>query len=108
MRGTAARSALVIDLFAPTYRQTLPTPPASLSRTASFRSESVYAQDVMRSGPFTLLLGARWNSFREDVFNRLSRRDLATDDKGLTPRAALSWQVAGGVSRYASWANRSA
>ncbi|MEH3041099.1 MAG: TonB-dependent siderophore receptor [Sphingomonas paucimobilis] len=103
LRGTAARPALLIDLFAPTYRQTLPTPPASLSRTASFRSESVYAQDVVRSGPFTLLLGARWNSFREDVFNRLTRRDLATDDRGVTPRAALSWQVASGVSLYASW-----
>ncbi|WP_236552855.1 TonB-dependent siderophore receptor [Sphingomonas sp. 8AM] len=102
-RGTPARPILLIDLFAPVYGQPLPTPPASLSRTASFRSESVYAQDVIRSGPFTLLLGARWNSFRENVFNRLTRRTLATDDRGVTPRAALSWQAAPGVSLYTSW-----
>lgn len=102
-RGTATRPALPIDLFAPVYGQPLPIPPASLSRTASFRSESVYAQDVVRSGSFTLLLGARWNSFREDVFNRLTRRDLDTDDKGVTPRVALSWQVTNGLSLYTNW-----
>lgn len=103
LRGTPARPALPIDLFAPVYDQPLPIPPASLNRTASFRSESVYAQDVVRSGPFTLLLGARWNHFREDVFNRLTRQELDTRDKGVTPRAALSWQVASGVSLYTSW-----
>lgn len=102
-RGTPAGPILLIDLFSPAYGQPLPTPPASLSRTASFRSESVYVQDVVRSGPFTLLLGARWNSFREDVFNRLTRRAFDTDDKGVTPRAALSWQMAPGVSLYTSW-----
>ena len=103
LRGTAARPALLIDLFAPAYGQTLPVPPASLSRTASFRSESLYAQDVVHSGPVTVLLGARWNTFRENVFNRLSQRELATDDKGVTPRAAASWQISPGISLYASW-----
>ncbi|MET1755788.1 TonB-dependent siderophore receptor [Novosphingobium sp. RD2P27] len=102
-RGTPAQPILVIDLFAPVYGQPLPIPPAALSRTASFRSESVYVQDVVRYGQLTLLLGARWNSFREDVFNRLTRRELDTDDAGITPRAALSWQVARGVSVYTSW-----
>lgn len=102
-RGTAARPALLIDLFAPVYGQPLPTPPATLSRTAAFRSESIYAQDVIRSGPLTLLLGARWNSFREDVVNRRTQREFDTEDRGVTPRAALSWQVAGGVSLYGSW-----
>lgn len=101
-RGTPARPILLIDLFAPVYGQPLPTPPASLSRTVAFRSESVYAQDVIRRGPFTLLLGARWNSFREDVYNRLTARQLDTRDAGVTPRAALSWQVGDGVSLYAS------
>ncbi|RIV86113.1 TonB-dependent siderophore receptor [Aurantiacibacter xanthus] len=102
-RGTPASPILLIDAFAPVYGQPLPTPPLGLSRTASFRSESVYVQDVARRGPLTLLLGARWNSFREDVFNRVTLRELDTDDRGVTPRAALSWQVATGLSLYASW-----
>lgn len=101
-RGTTTRPILLIDLFAPVYGQPLPTPPASLSRTASFRSESLYAQDVIRRGPLTVLLGARWNSFREDVFNRLTVRELDTRDAGVTPRAAVSWQIREGVSLYAS------
>lgn len=102
-RGTPARPILPIDLFAPVYDQPLPVPPAALRRAASFRSESLYAQDVIRRGPWTLLLGARWNRFREDVFNRVTRRELDTDDAGVTPRAALSWQALPGVALYASW-----
>lgn len=103
-RGTPTRPNLVIDLFNPVYGQALPVPPPNLSRTASFRSESVYAQDAMRAGDLTLLLGVRWNSFRENVFNRLTgNAKLDTVDRGVTPRAALSWQVTGGLSLYASW-----
>lgn len=103
-RGTPTRPNLVIDLFNPVYGQALPVPPPNLSRTASFRSESVYAQDAMRAGDLTLLLGVRWNSFRENVFNRLTgNANLDTVDRGVTPRAALSWQVTGGLSLYASW-----
>lgn len=103
-RGTATRPILVIDLFNPTYGQPLPVPPPSLSRTASFRSESIYAQDIVRAGNFTLLVGARWNNFRENVFNRLTGNgDLDTVDRGVTPRAALSWQLSQSVSLYTSW-----
>ncbi len=103
-RGTPTRPILAIDLFNPVYGQPLPVPPAGLSRTSSFRSESLYAQDIVQAGDFTLLLGARWNSFRENVFNRLTgNADLVTTDRGITPRAALSWKVGQGVSLYTSW-----
>lgn len=103
-RGTTTRPILVIDLFNPVYGQPLPVPPANVSRTESFRSESVYAQDIVRAGDFTLLLGARWNSFRQTVRNRLTgNADLDTVDRGVTPRAALSWQVGKGLSLYTSW-----
>jgi len=103
-RGTPANPILLIDLFDPVYGQPLPEPPIALSRTASFRSESVYAQDVIRAGAFTLLLGARWNSFREDVDNRLTGNDaLDTRDSGVTPRAALSWRASEHLTLYTSW-----
>lgn len=103
-RGTPTRPILVIDLFDPVYGQPLPVPPPGLSRTESFRSESIYGQDIVRAGDFTLLLGARWNSFRQNVFNRLiGNGDLDTVNKGVTPRAALSWQVSHGLSLYTSW-----
>ncbi|KTF70763.1 TonB-dependent receptor [Sphingomonas sp. HT-1] len=104
-RGTAIRPLLPIDLFDPVYAQTtLPVPPAFASRYTRFRSESVYAQDLIGAGPFTLLLGARWNSFRETVINRLAaNRRLETEDKGVTPRVALTWRASEALALYASW-----
>lgn len=103
-RGTATRPLLPIDLFDPVYAQgPLPTLPAFASRHSWYRSESVYAQDLIGTGPFTLLLGARWNSFRETVINRLTAARLKTVDKGVTPRAALTWQASEGLALYASW-----
>lgn len=103
-RGTPTRPILLIDLARPVYGQPLPVPPRTLDRSAAFRSESIYAQDVIRAGRFTLLLGARWNSFREDVVNHVTGNDdLRTRDHGVTPRAALSYQLTDGVSLYGSW-----
>lgn len=104
-RGTATRPLLPIDLFDPVYSQAaLPVPPAFASRYTRFRSESVYAQDLIGAGPFTLLLGARWNSFRETVINRLAaNRRLETRDKGVTPRVALTWRASAALAFYASW-----
>ncbi len=70
----------------------------------SFRSESVYAQDLITAGDFTLLIGARWNSFRETLTdNLIAGRVLRTEDKGVTPRAALTWSVTPSLSLYTSW-----
>jgi iron complex outermembrane receptor protein len=95
---------LPIDLFDPVYATTaLPVPPPFASRDSRFRSESVYAQDLIGAGPFTLLLGARWNSFRETVINRLTNRRFETVDKGVTPRAALTWRASEAIALYVSW-----
>lgn len=104
-RGTSTRPLLPIDLFDPVHATTaLPVPPPFASRDSRFRSESVYAQDLIGAGPFTLLLGARWNSFRETVINRLTaNRRFETVDKGVTPRAALTWRASAAVALYASW-----
>jgi iron complex outermembrane receptor protein len=103
-RGTPTRPLLPIDLFDPVYASTaLPVPPPFASRDSRFRSESVYAQDLIGAGPFTLLLGARWNSFRETVLNRLTGARLNTVDKGVTPRAALTWKASEALAFYASW-----
>ncbi|OAN65404.1 TonB-dependent siderophore receptor [Sphingomonas sp. TDK1] len=103
-RGTPTRPLLPIDLFDPVYAQgPLPVPPRFASRHSWYRSESVYAQDLISAGPFTLLLGARWNSFRETVVNRLTAARLETVDKGITPRAALTWKAGDALAFYASW-----
>ncbi|WP_010545467.1 TonB-dependent receptor [Sphingomonas elodea] len=104
-RGTAAQPLLPIDLFDPVYGRTaLPVPPAFAHRRHWYRSESIYAQDLITAGRWTLLLGARWNNFRETVINRLAGdRRLETVDRGVTPRAALTWKASEALAFYASW-----
>lgn len=104
VRGSVGAPILLIDLFKPVYGQALPEPGAFTDRRVSFRSESVYAQDVITAGDFTLLLGARWNSFRETLTDHLAGdAQLWTADKGVTPRAALTWAVSPAFSLYTSW-----
>lgn len=104
-RGSAGRPLLPIDLFDPVYAsQPLPEPARFADRRANFRSDSLYAQDVIRWNAVTLLVGARLNRFDERVINRrANNRLLETVDKGLTPRLALSWQAARGWSLYTSY-----
>lgn len=104
VRGSAASPILLIDMFNPVYGQALPVPPAFINNSVSFRSESVYAQDLISAGNFTLLLGARWNSFREILTDhRAGDIQRRTTDKGITPRAALTWSPAPSFSLYTSW-----
>ena len=103
-RGRPGAPILTIDAFAPVYGQPLPVPTAFQNRHHSFRSESLYAQDLIRFGDFTALIGARWNSFRETMVNHV-RGDLRLDtvDRGITPRAALSWAASPRFSLFTSW-----
>lgn len=104
VRGGVTTPILLIDVFDPVYGQPLPEPGAFNDRFVSFRSESVYAQDLITKGDFTLLLGARWNSLRETLTNHLAAdAQLRTVDKGVTPRAALTWAVSPSLSFYTSW-----
>ncbi|MCT8003643.1 TonB-dependent siderophore receptor [Sphingomonas sanguinis] len=103
-RGRPGAPILTIDAFDPVYGQPLPVPAPFAHRYSSFRSESVYAQDLIRFGAFTALVGARWNSFRETMTNYL-RGDLRLDtvDRGITPRAALTWAASPQFSLFTSW-----
>lgn len=103
-RGAIGAPILTIDAFNPVYGQALPTPARFQDRRVRFGSESLYAQDLIGIGDFTALLGVRWNSFREDILNH-ARNDirLRTTDKGITPRAALTWTASPAFSLYTSW-----
>jgi len=104
VRGSASSPLLVIDLFNPVYNTTLPTPQPNQDEIVSFRSESAYAQDLITLGDFTILLGARWNSFRETLDKSFpAAAQLETRDRGVTPRAAITWAVTPQVSLYSSW-----
>ena len=104
VRGTASSPLLVIDLFDPVYATTLPATLPNTDRIINFRSESAYVQDLISLGDVTVLLGARWNSFRETNTNLLAANaQLFTRDRGVTPRAAITWAVTPQVSLYSSW-----
>jgi iron complex outermembrane receptor protein len=103
-RGRPGAPILPIDAFNPVYGQSLPTPTPFQDRHHSYRSESIYAQDLVSRGNLTLLLGLRWNNFRETMVNHLrGNLTLETVDRGLTPRAALTWAVTPGLSLFTSW-----
>jgi iron complex outermembrane recepter protein len=103
-RGTVAAPILTIDAFDPVYGKTTSALGPLQNMRITFRSESIYAQDLITLGNFTLLLGARWNSFRETVINRnTANLRLDTVDRGITPRAALTWAVLPQLSLYTSW-----
>ncbi|WP_343525376.1 TonB-dependent siderophore receptor [Sphingomonas sp.] len=103
-RGRPGAPILTIDAFNPVYGQPLPVPAPFQDRHHSFRSESIYAQDLIRFGDVTALIGARWNSFRETMVNHV-RGDLRLDtvDRGITPRAGLTWAATRHVSLFTSW-----
>ncbi|WP_082795129.1 TonB-dependent siderophore receptor [Sphingomonas sanguinis] len=103
-RGRPGAPILTIDAFDPVYGQPLPVPQPFALRHSSYRSESVYAQDLIRFGDFTALIGARWNSFRETMVNALrGNLTLETVDRGVTPRAALTWSASPNFSLFTSW-----
>lgn len=102
-RGRPGAPILTIDAFDPVYGQTLPVPTPFQDRHHSFRSESLYAQDLIRFGDFTALIGARWNNFRESMLNRIRGLRLETVDRGITPRAALTWAATPNLSLFTSW-----
>lgn len=102
-RGRPGAPILTIDAFNPVYGQPLPVPTPFQDRHHSFRSESLYAQDLIRFGDFTALIGARWNNFRESMLNRIRGLRLETVDRGITPRAALTWAATPNLSLFTSW-----
>lgn len=103
-RGSVATPILLIDVFNPVYGQPLPATLPNTDREISFRSESVYAQDLISLGDVTILLGTRWNSFEERNVNNLANGALlVTEDSGITPRAAITWAVSPSFSLYSSW-----
>lgn len=103
-RGRPGAPILTIDAFNPVYGQPLPVTTPFQDRHHSFRSESIYAQDLIRFGDFTALVGARWNNFRETMTNYLrGNLVLNTVDRGITPRAALTWSASPRFSLFTSW-----
>lgn len=103
-RGTAAAPILTIDALDPAYGKTTSAMPTNQNFRDAFASESIYAQDLLTRGDFTLLLGGRWNSFREQLINHLSGDlHLNTRNQGFTPRAALTWNATRGLALYTSW-----
>lgn len=76
-RGTAAAPILTIDALDPVYGKTTSAMPTLQNFRDGFASESVYAQDLLTRGDFTLLLGGRWNSFREKPHQPSERRSAS-------------------------------
>ncbi len=98
-----------LNVFAPLYYQSIPSPFAVLSPTNPFREHQtqdqvgVYAQDQIKLDRFTLMVGGR-----ED-WAQTSTTNLGTDTKtqqsasAFTYRAGLVYEFDNGIAPYASY-----
>lgn len=93
-----------IDIFAPVYGA---DPGARTRNTDSSylrQGGGVYVQDVISlTSQWKLMLGARGDWYYQKSINKITDVELTSDDKSVTPRAGLVYQVAEPFALYGSY-----
>ncbi|GKS77412.1 TonB-dependent siderophore receptor [Acidovorax sp. SUPP950] len=93
-----------IDIFAPVYGTTfaLPATPDTDQKTAA-RQLGLYLQNQAKFGQHWLLtLGARWDTAKHEIDDRLESRITTISEKKTTGRVGLTYLFDNGVAPYAS------
>lgn len=98
-----AAAPYAVDIFAPVYGQ--PKPAATLNQDLleELRGQSVYAQDLVSVGRFTVLLGLRHDWIQQTTTNYRNNTAGRQSPARTSPRAALTWAASDQVSAYVSW-----
>ena len=91
-----------IDLFAPTYYQTI-TPPDRYHQILSGTQYGVYAQDQARLGNVILTLGGREDWASSDTRNTTYDTASHQFDRAFTGRAGLTYVFNNGIAPYVSY-----
>jgi len=90
------------NVFAPVVLPQDPTP-ASLNTQSDLTSSELSASDVLRAGPGSLWLGARWVRLERSSVRSDGAEATAFDQDFVTPWAALGWQPWAGGFGYVSY-----
>ncbi|HYC94897.1 MAG TPA: TonB-dependent siderophore receptor, partial [Sphingomicrobium sp.] len=98
-----AAQPYAIDIFNPVYGQPKPVATLNQDLLEELRGESVYAQDLITRGRFSLLLGVRHDWVRQTNTNFRNGVVTKQSPSVTSPRAALTYAPIEALSLYASW-----
>jgi iron complex outermembrane receptor protein len=92
-----------LNLFAPVYYQSIPTPAFTAGTNQTARQTGWYAQDQLKLDRWVMLLGVRRDHATSTTYNLASRVTTAQSDEAVTKRVGLLYQFDNGVSPYVSY-----
>lgn len=97
-------TATAIDLFAPVYGGTVRFAATPRSQTRQTLSQlGLYAQDQIKWGKLSLLVGGRYDHAESKTRNLLNGTAIEMSDGAVTGRAGLVYEVAEGLAPYVSY-----
>lgn len=100
--GQAFNYVGTINVFAPVVLPEDPTP-ATLNTQSELTSSELSASDVLRAGPASLWLGARWVRLERSSVRSDASEATAFEQDFVTPWVALGWQSWSGGFGYLSF-----
>jgi len=104
VRGRSAATPYTIDIYNPVYGVSVAPAMAPITNTMETqRAHGLYAQDQIEFSPkWKALLGLRYDSYDQDVEDRLVGRTVSQQLSATSPRAGLVYQPSKTLSFYAT------
>ncbi|MEA1671984.1 TonB-dependent siderophore receptor [Nitrospirillum sp. BR 11163] len=93
-----------INIYNPVYSTTLKTVGSFVNSLEIDNSGGVYFQDqIDLTGHWKLRVGARYDDYSQDIYNRLTGTWTRLSDTATSPQAGLVYEVSDMLSLYASY-----
>lgn len=96
-------SPYAIDVFNPVYGQPKPVATPNQDLLEELRGQSLYVQDLVTAGRFTVLAGLRHDWIQQTTTNYLNNSVSKQSPASTSPRAAVTWAASDQLSAYVSW-----
>ena len=104
LRRFGAGTAPTLDLYSPTYYQTITQPSVYQSTDYYSKQFGIYGQDQIKLDNWILTLGGRYDWARSETTNNLTSVKTTTNAKAFTGRAGLGYETDIGLTPYLSFA----
>jgi len=98
-----AAAPYAIDIFNPVYGQPKPVATLNQDLLEALRGQSLYAQDLVTAGRFTVLVGLRHDWIQQTTTNYRNNTAAKQSPARTSPRAAATWAASDQLSAYLSW-----